>query len=54
MERIMLKSEPSQIEQFIRAITQGWHSLDCNPMIEIRCIGASRNVTVGRFALRLD
>jgi hypothetical protein len=51
MERIMLKSEPSQIEQFIRAITQGWHSLDCNPMIEIRCIGASRNVTVGRFAL---
>ena len=51
MERLMLKAETSQIEQFMQAITKGWQQLDCNPMIELRCIGAMRNVNVARFAL---
>ena len=48
---IMLKAQPSQIEQFMRTITQGWHDLDCNPMIELRCISPTRSVSIARFAL---
>ena len=51
MENLMLKAETSQIKQFMQTITKGWHELDCNPIIELRCIGASRNITVSRFAL---
>jgi hypothetical protein len=35
----------------MKVITARWHELDCNPMIELRCIGATRNITVARFAL---
>ena len=51
MESLMLKAETSQIQQFMQVITAGWHELDCNPMIELRCIGATRNISVARFAL---
>jgi len=47
----MLKAQPSQIDQFIRTITQDWNSLDCNPMIELRCINQTRGISIARFAL---
>lgn len=46
-----IKPNPHDIKKFVEYITQSWDTLDGNPMIEIRAIGASRQVSISRFAL---
>jgi hypothetical protein len=50
MENIMPDASTSQIKQFLQIITKDWAVLACNPLIELRCIGGTGNVTVARFA----
>jgi len=50
MENIMPDASTSQIKQFLQIITKDWAVLTCNPLIELRCIGGTGNVTVARFA----
>ena len=51
MAQDTLQADAKAVAEFIGHITEGWEAIDCNPMIEIRCIGASRNISVARFAL---
>ena len=46
----MPDASTSQIKQFLQIITKDWAVLACNPLIELRCIGGTGNVTVARFA----
>jgi hypothetical protein len=47
-----LQADATAVAEFMGRICEGWEALaEHNPMIEIRCIGAARNVTVARFAL---
>ena len=42
-----LQADVTAVAEFMGHICEGWEALaEHNPLIEIRCIGASRNVTV--------
>ena len=47
-----LQADATAVAEFMGRICEGWEAFaEHNPLIEIRCIGAARNVTVARFAL---
>ena len=51
MAKEPLQGDAKAVAEFVGCITEGWEALDCNPMIEMRCISASRSISVARFAL---
>ena len=51
MQSQQMQSNPEQIRQFIQYITQGWSELAEPAVIELRCIGTNRQVSVARFPL---
>ena len=46
-----MQSNPEQIRQFIQYITQGWSELAEPAVVELRCIGTNRQVSVARFPM---
>ena len=44
------QAEQSEVQKFLETIIEGWDELDKNPLIEIRSISPSRQVSVSRFA----
>jgi len=51
MTQTALQANQNEIRQFIGKITASWHTLDGNPIIELRCINTTRKVQVSRFTL---
>lgn len=51
MTQTALQANQNEIRQFIGKITANWHTLDGNPIIELRCINTTRKVQVSRFTL---
>jgi hypothetical protein len=47
-----LQADATAVAEFMGRIVEGWDALaEHNPMIEIRCISVTRNITIARFAL---
>ena len=51
MQSQQMQSNPEQIRQFIQYITQGWSELAEPAVVELRCIGTNRQVSVARFPM---
>lgn len=51
MSSPLMQADQNEIKNFIQVITRSWHTLDGNPVIELRCISKTRAVQVSRFTL---
>ena len=51
VEQVAIQPDQAAVRAFISTLTQDWHTLDGNPMIELRSISSSRGAHVARFAL---